>query len=148
MLSEEPLEPRNCSIADALEILGERWTFLAIREMVYGAHRFERIVGFTGISRDILSDRLRKLEAHGVVEKRQYSEHPPRFEYYLTEAGDELVPVLMALAKWGHRWAGDDNPGRAFRHDCGHPLDIDHVCHACGNPVTAENVEPFPAATA
>lgn len=144
LMSEEDLAPRDCSIADALSILGERWTFLAIRELVYGSHRFEQIVGYTGVSRDILTDRLRKLEEHGVIERRRYSEHPPRFEYHLTPAGQELVPVLMSLAKWGSKWAGGETPGRAFLHDCGHVLDIDYVCTSCGKPITADSVDPIP----
>jgi DNA-binding HxlR family transcriptional regulator len=136
-------EPRNCSIADALDVLGERWTFLVIREMVYGANRFEQIVNFTGGSRDILADRLRKLEANGVVQRRQYSEKPIRYEYHLTEAGRALLPVLMALATWGHNWAGSSEVGQVFRHECGNPLQVDVLCHACGEPVTAENVEPM-----
>ncbi|MCW2530292.1 MAG: hypothetical protein JWM76_5152, partial [Pseudonocardiales bacterium] len=73
LMAAEPLAPRDCSIADALSVLGERWTFLAIREMAYGAHRFDQIAGFTGATRDVLVERLRKLEEHGVVKRRQYS---------------------------------------------------------------------------
>jgi DNA-binding HxlR family transcriptional regulator len=139
--------PRDCSIADALSILGERWTFLAIREMVYGAHRFDQIAGFTGATRDILVERLRKLEDHGVIERRQYSQRPPRFEYHLTESGQQLLPVLMALATWGHYWASGPTPPPGFLHDCGHPLQIDYTCHACGEAVTAESIEPMPDPT-
>lgn len=140
--------PRDCSIADALSVLGERWTFLAVREMVYGAHRFEQIAGFTGATRDILVERLRKLEDHGVVERRQYSEHPPRFEYHLTESGQQLLPVLMALATWGHNWASGPVAPRGFIHECGQILQIDYTCHACGEPVTADNTEPMPEESA
>ncbi len=143
MTSGTPI-PRECSIADALSVLGERWTFLAIREMVYGAHRFEQIAGFTGATRDILAERLRKLEEHGVVERRQYSARPPRFEYHLTESGQQLLPVLMALATWGHNWASGPVVPRGFLHECGNPLQIDYSCHACGLPVRAEGIEPMP----
>jgi DNA-binding HxlR family transcriptional regulator len=146
MVAETPA-PRDCSIADALSVLGERWTFLAIREMVYGAHRFDQIAGFTGATRDILVERLRKLEDHGVVERRQYSERPPRYEYHLTESGQQLVPVLMALATWGHNWASGPTPPRGFLHECGHPLQIDYMCHACGEAVTADSIEPMPGPT-
>jgi DNA-binding HxlR family transcriptional regulator len=139
IMAEQPLRPRPCSVAAALDILGERWSLLAIREMAYGVHRFDQITAYTGASRDILASRLRKLEQRGIVERRQYSEHPPRFEYHLTEAGEDLVPVLRALRQWGDRWAVDE-PNVSFRHDCGHQLELDQTCHACGQVVRTENL--------
>src|SRR6195952_1814283 len=95
--------PRECTIAASLQILGERWTLLAVREMIYGVNRFDQITANTGAARNILADRLRTLQTEGIVERRQYSEHPPRFEYHLTEAGLELAPVLLALRQWGEK---------------------------------------------
>src|SRR5918996_1026989 len=106
-MAEQPLGVRPCSLAGALEVLGERWSLLTLREIGYGVHRFARIAGYTGVSRDILADRLRKLEAAGVIERRPYSEHPPPHEYHLTEAGKELFPVMLALYQWGDKWAVD-----------------------------------------
>ena len=103
-MADLPLGVRPCSLAAALDVLGEKWSLLALREIGYGVHRFARIAGYTGASRDILADRLRKLEAAGVIERRQYSEHPPRFEYWLTEAGSDLTPVLDSLRQWGERY--------------------------------------------
>ncbi len=140
IMAEQPLLPRPCSVAAALEILGERWTLLAIREMAYGVHRFDQITAYTGASRDILANRLRKLEQRGIIERRQYNEHPPRYEYHLTDSGRELVPVLRALRQWGDRWAVDE-PAVSFHHDCGHQLEIDQVCRACGEVVRTENVK-------
>jgi DNA-binding HxlR family transcriptional regulator len=140
-LDQAPRGPRPCSIAAALRIVGERWTLLAVRELNYGVHRFDQIAAYTGASRDILAERLRKLAAAGVVERRPYSEHPPRYEYHLTAAGRELYPILRGLSEWGDRWAVDA-PAVAFRHECGHRVRIDHVCHHCGEPVTPETVEP------
>ncbi|WP_107451732.1 winged helix-turn-helix transcriptional regulator [Actinacidiphila rubida] len=136
-----PLAPRPCSIAAALDILGERWSLLALREMGYGVHRFAKIAGYTGASRDILADRLRKLEDAGVVERRQYSEHPPRYEYHLTRSGQELFPVLMALRAWGDRWAVD-SPALDLRHTCGETVDVALHCAHCGDPVTRESLTP------
>jgi DNA-binding HxlR family transcriptional regulator len=130
----EPPGRRPCPIAASLEILGERWSLLAIREMNYGVHRFEQITNRTGASRDILADRLRKLESAGVVERRQYSAHPPRFEYHLTRAGKELRPVLLALTQWGSKWA-QDPPTATTEHECGHRLEVDQVCRHCGEPI-------------
>jgi DNA-binding HxlR family transcriptional regulator len=139
-MADLPMGVRPCSLAAALEILGERWSLLALREIGYGVHRFARIAGYTGASRDILTERLRKLEAAGVIERRLYSEHPPRHEYHLTEAGRELFPVMLALTEWGDRWAVD-SPALLRRHSCGELLEIDLVCHHCGKPVTRDTVQ-------
>ena len=137
VLADLPPAPRPCPIAAALGVVGERWSLLAIRELGYGVHTFDRIARFTGASRDILTDRLRKLETAGVVERRRYSEHPPRFEYHLT--GRALLPVLLSLGQWGERWALDE-PSAGFGHDCGHPLAVDVVCRHCGGTVTTESL--------
>ena len=138
-MADLPLGVRPCSLAAALDVIGERWSLLALREIGYGVHRFARIAGYTGVSRDILADRLRKLEAAGVIERRQYSEHPPRYEYHLTEAGRELFPVTLALRQWGDKWAVD-TPAITRRHTCGQPVQVDLVCHHCGRPVTHNTI--------
>jgi DNA-binding HxlR family transcriptional regulator len=131
-------------MAAALEVLGERWSLLALREMFYGVHRFGQIAGYTGATRDILADRLRKLEAAGVIERRRYCEHPPRYEYHLTQAGRELFPVLTTLLAWGGKWAGwaAAAPTVVFRHTCGEPVEIDLDCHHCGAPITQDSLTP------
>jgi DNA-binding HxlR family transcriptional regulator len=95
--------PRVCSIADALDVVGERWSLLVLRELGFGVHRFSDIQVNTGAPRETLALRLRTLEEHGIIERRRYSEHPPRDEYALTAAGQELLPVLGALRAWGER---------------------------------------------
>jgi DNA-binding HxlR family transcriptional regulator len=144
VMADQPIGVRPCSLAASLEVLGERWTLLAVREMGYGVHRFGQIAGYTGASRDILADRLRKLEGAGVVERRPYSEHPPRYEYHLTEAGRELSPVLLALYQWGDKWAVE-KPSLTLRHDCGHRLEVDPVCHHCGRAVTHDDIDAVPS---
>jgi DNA-binding HxlR family transcriptional regulator len=146
VLKDMPVAVRPCMMAAALEIIGERWSLLAVREMSYGVHRFAQIAGYTGASRDILADRLRKLEAAGIVERRRYSDHPPRYEYHLTQAGRELFPVMAGLLAWSQRWLAD-GPASApvFRHTCGAPLDIEPRCRHCGEPVTGDS--QVPAAT-
>ena len=138
-LADLPVGVRPCSLAAALDVLGERWSLLALREIGYGVHRFARIAGYTGASRDILADRLRKLEAAGVIERHQYSEHPPRYEYHLTEAGEELFPLMLALYQWGDKWAVD-SPPIIRRHSCGQSVQVDLVCHHCGEPVTSDGI--------
>ena len=139
-LTEQPPGVRPCSIAAALEVLGERWALLAVRELDSGVHTFARIAAYTGASRDMLADRLRKLEAAGIVERRLYREHPPRYEYHLTQAGQELFPVMLALREWGDKWAVE-SPSIATRHACGHRLEVERVCRHCGEPVTRESVQ-------
>jgi DNA-binding HxlR family transcriptional regulator len=95
--------PRICSIADALEVVGERWSLLVLREIGFGVHRFKDIQVNTGAPRETLALRLRKLEEAGVIERRRYCDHPPRDEYLLTDAGRELTPVLGTLRAWGER---------------------------------------------
>ena len=128
-------------MATALEVIGEKWSLLVVRECALGVHRFDRIARNTGAPRDILTARLRRLEAAGVIEKRLYQERPERFEYHLTAAGKELRPILLALAQWGERWAGDDNLVE-WTHRCGEPLDLVHMCRACGEEVRGGDVMP------
>lgn len=132
---------RPCTMAAALDLIGEKWSLLALRELGYGVNRFNQIAAYTGASRDILADRLRKLEASGLVEKRPYSEHPPRHEYHLTQAGRELFPVTISMLTWGEKWAVDA-PSVVFRHTCGRQVLIDLECRHCGEPVTRESLTP------
>lgn len=103
--STNPGRPRVCGIADALDVVGERWSLLVLRELGFGIHRFKDIQANTGAPRETLALRLRKLEESGVIARRRYSERPPRDEYVLTSAGAELLPVLGALREWGERHA-------------------------------------------
>ena len=135
MSPESKPSPRVCSITDALAIVGDRYALLVAREIRYGRTRFQEIAAGTGAPRDVLTARLRKLEEAGVIERRLYSEHPPRHEYLLTEAGKELHPILLALKEWGDRHC---NPGAepvVFRHSCGADFHALTVCEACGEPI-------------
>jgi DNA-binding HxlR family transcriptional regulator len=133
------LPGRPCSIAAALQLIGERWALLAIREIAFGNHRFDAIARNTGAPRDRLAARLRSLEAAGVIERRPYSQRPPRLEYHLTPSGDDLRLVLQELRAWGDRWAVD-SPPVTFEHTCGHDLDTAVVCRHCGHPVTGADL--------
>lgn len=128
------LPGRPCSVASALHLVGERWSLLAIREIILGNRRFDAIVRNTGAPRDRLAARLKALQAAGVLERRQYQTRPARFEYVLTDSGRDLVPVVDALRTWGDRWARDDRP-LVFTHACGHELDVARVCRHCGQEV-------------
>src|ERR1700735_3077274 len=110
VVMREELPGRPCSVAAALNLIGEKWTLLAVREITFGNKRFDAIAKNTGAPRDRLAAPRRPREAAGVVERRLYSEHPPRYEYELTQAGQELRAVLTVLRGWGDRWAGGSAP--------------------------------------
>ena len=138
--------PRACSIARALEIVGEKWALLAVREVFLGNRRFDEMVRMTGAPRDTLAARLRTLVGAGILERRQYSDRPARYEYRLTEAGRDLYPVIASLMRWGDlHLAGDDGPPLVVEHHCGHRLVPQLVCEACGEPVDARHTKPSPA---
>ena len=130
----DELPGRPCSVAATLSLVGEKWALLAIREITFGNRRFDQIARNTGAPRDRLAARLRALEAAGVIERRAYSDHPPRHEYFLTPSGEDLRPVLTALRAWGDKWAVDSPPS-AFEHSCGHDLDAVMTCRHCGEEV-------------
>ena len=98
-------ESQTCSIAGALEVVGERWSLLIVRDMLLGLRRFDEIQADLGIARNVLQTRLTRLHEQGVLEKRLYQEHPPRYEYRLTEKGLDLWPTIVALMQWGDRYA-------------------------------------------
>ncbi len=104
------LPGRPCPVAATLQLVGERWALLVVREVALGAHRFGDIVTGTGAPRDRVAARLRSLVAAGVLERRQYQSGPDRFDYHLTESGRDLLPVLSALLVWGrdHAVSADD----------------------------------------
>ncbi|MFF5213123.1 winged helix-turn-helix transcriptional regulator [Streptosporangium sp. NPDC000396] len=129
--------PRACSIANALAVVGERWSLLAVREVMFGVRRFDQIARNTGASRDILATRLRKLVEVGLLEKRLYETHPPRHEYVLTESGRALHGVLLTLMDWGDRYVTQGESPTVLEHDCGAVLRPLTVCAHCRAPVDA-----------
>ena len=136
-------EPRECSVARTLEIVGDKWALLAVREVFLGNRRFDEMTRRTGAPRDTLAARLRSLVSAGILERRQYSAHPARYEYRLTEAGQDLYPVILTLMRWGDKHlARDDGPPLVLEHACGHQLVAAVVCEACGEPVQARAVQP------
>jgi DNA-binding HxlR family transcriptional regulator len=142
-VAPSPTQPRVCSVARTLDVVGEKWALLAVREVFLGNRRFDEMIRQTGAPRDTLAARLRTLVGAGILERRRYSEHPARFEYYLTEVGKDLYPVILALRQWGDRHlAGADGPPVVFTHDCGHPLSARLVCESCGEPVVFGHSRP------
>jgi DNA-binding HxlR family transcriptional regulator len=140
-------EPRVCSVARTLEVVGEKWALLAVREVFLGNRRFDEMVRRTGAPRDTLAARLRTLTSAGILERRQYSERPARFEYRLTPAGRDLYPVILTLMNWGDRHlAGADGPPQVLAHYGDHRLVPQLVCADCGQPAAARDVVPQPVA--
>jgi DNA-binding HxlR family transcriptional regulator len=138
---------QECSIARALEIVGERWTLLVIRDALYGVRRYNDFLVHLGIPRAVLAARLQSLTAEGILEKRRYQESPPRDEYVITERGIALWPALRSLGLW-RREQYAETQLRYFRHaDCGTELGPYGECPACGAVVPVEDVlmEPGPA---
>jgi DNA-binding HxlR family transcriptional regulator len=141
-----------CSIARTLDAAGEWWSPLILRDVHLGITRFDELRRDLGISRKVLSERLDRLVAAGVLERRAYSEHPPRHEYLLTPKGRELVDVLLAMVAWGDRWAaGDDGPPVLLRHQvCGELTHAEIRCASCGGRLHADavRIEPGPGGRA
>ena len=131
---------RPCSIANALALVGERWSLLALREVFFGVHRFDEIARNTGASRDILSTRLRKLVDSGVLVRRQYLDRPVRHEYHLGAAGRDLQDVLLTLMSWGDRHVTQGPAPTVWLHSCGHPFSPLVTCRACGGPAGPESL--------
>lgn len=128
----------NCSIAQTLEVAGEWWSMLIVRDLFLGVRRFDDLANRLGISRNVLTQRLGSLADHGVIERRPYQQRPLRHEYVLTPKGRDLWPVIDALRQWGDRWAAPDGPRVLLRHrGCGAVADPALRCGHCGEPVEA-----------
>ena len=134
------LYDQPCPVAKSLDVLGERWTLLVVRDLLRGRHRFHELAAsLPGIAPNVLSDRLKFLEEHGLVERRFYSEHPPRAEYLLTDKGRELEVPLRALASWGARNLGAETA--PVHRSCGHPVELTYRCPHCAEAVERDAVE-------
>jgi DNA-binding HxlR family transcriptional regulator len=138
----------HCSIARTLEVVGEWWTLLILRDAFRGVSRFDDFQQGLGIARNVLTARLTTLVNHGILERHRYQEHPGRYEYRLTERGLDLFPVIASLLRWGDRWAADpDGPPVVLVHEaCGHDAQPVLTCSHCGSPVTAGSIRAQPAA--
>ncbi len=126
-----------CSIARTLDVAGEWWTPLILRDVAYGVRRFGAIQEDLGISANVLSDRLETLVAEGILQRSLYRQRPERYEYGLTEKGADLIPALLALMQWGDRWAwtGARGPVRVQHAECGHDVSIEVRCPHCEREV-------------
>jgi DNA-binding HxlR family transcriptional regulator len=136
---------QNCSVARSLEVVGERWTILILRETFLGTYRFDEIQRNLGVARNVLQTRLERLVEAGILRKVPYQERPPRYEYRLTAKGVDLWPVVVALIKWGDRYEAPNGPPVLLTHkDCGGELDDRRRCSRCGEDVEAWDAQAQP----
>lgn len=141
------LSTMDCSIARTLDVIGDRWSLLIIRDAFYGVRRFDQFQSDLGVARNVLTDRLEKLVSKGVLERRQYEERPPRFEYRLTASGRDLVSVILAMMSWGDRWTGQgDRPVSIVHTACGHVTNPLVACSECGEELKLKDLlaDPIP----
>jgi DNA-binding HxlR family transcriptional regulator len=133
-------------VAKALEVIGERWSLLIVRAVMHGNRRFGEMQGNLGIARNVLSARLQRLVDEEILERRAYSENPPRYEYFLTQKGLDLWPALIALLHWGERYSPEpDGPSRLIVHkECGGGVSERGICESCGKVLTARDAIQVP----
>jgi DNA-binding HxlR family transcriptional regulator len=135
----------DCSVAQCLEVIGEWWSMLIVRDAFLGVTRFDEFHDRLGISRNILQQRLARLVEEGVLVRVPYSAHPPRNDYRLTDKGRDLWPVLTAMRQWGDRHAAPSGPPLQIVHkSCGEVTDAVFVCASCGERVGPRDVEAVP----
>ena len=128
-----------CPVAKTLEVIGDRWTLLVVRDLLPGRRRFRDLLdSLPGIAPNMLSDRLKLMEEHRLIARHFYSDHPPRAEYELTDKGKELGVIVGALAAWGSRHI--ERRSRLVHADCGHPVKVGYYCPDCGAAVRGTEV--------
>ena len=137
---------QHCSVARTLDIIGEWWTLLILRDVFYGVRRFEALLEQLGISRKVLTHRLQRLTDEKILRKVAYRQNPRRYEYRLTARGLDLMPVLLGIMRWGDRWLAEDGqvPVEFIHTDCNQVTLPRLVCAHCGGELTARNLKPRP----
>ena len=142
-MRKENFSHLECSLARSLDLIGEWWTLLIIRDLFYGIGTFDLLCQDLGIARNILANRLKKLMEKGLIEKKPVEAGARRRAYRLTRKGKDLFPVIMALAAWGDRWEAPQGPPIIFRHQPGgHSVSPLVICAECGKAVKAKDIRP------
>lgn len=151
-MSRAELSNMTCSVARTLEIVGDSWSLMVLRELFLGSRRFDDLRRQTGGSPHLISQRLKRMEAEGIVTRRAYQQRPVRHEYRLTDKGIDLWPVIVTLKDWGDRWGDwpDEVPLELVHKDCGHTTAVNITCTSCNATMSARDVRPqmSPAMTA
>ncbi|MFZ0157472.1 MAG: helix-turn-helix domain-containing protein [Kineosporiaceae bacterium] len=143
-MKRTPFSTWPCSIARTVDLLGDWWTPLVLREAFYGTTRFDEFERILGIGRNVLTQRLTKLVDTGILDRIPYQQRPTRYDYVLTDKGHDFFPVLAAVNRWGDRWlAPDDGPPVVLHHDtCDHDTHAEVVCAHCREPLRMDDVTP------
>jgi DNA-binding HxlR family transcriptional regulator len=145
-MRHDALRHEPCAIARSVAVLGERWTFVILRQAFLGARRFEDYQAGTHIARNILAERLRALVEAGILDRRPYATSAARtlHEYRLTAKGLELYPILISLLQWGNRHGGfeDGPPMRLVHRSCGKETDPHFICSECGDSIDPREMLP------
>lgn len=129
-----------CSVARTWSVIGERWTMMILRECFRGHRRFEHFQQKFGLARNVLADRLQKLTDDGILERRRYQTRPERYEYHLTQKGEDLYPVMLGLMQWGDRYKNTTPPVRLVHRACGHDPLATMKCAHCGEQFTRRDL--------
>jgi DNA-binding HxlR family transcriptional regulator len=145
-MARTSFENENCSIARTIDVIGDAWTPMILRDVAFGITRFDAIQRDLGISRKVLAERLSALVEHGVLQRVAYQDKPARYDYYATEKGADLAPVLLAMQAWGDRWIfGEQGPPVVFRHEtCGATVSPVAACSHCGEQLQIADITPLP----
>lgn len=142
-MGRSDLAENTCTVARAVEIFGDAWMMMILREMFLGSRRFDDLHRQTGAPSATLSKRLKRLEALGVTHRELYSEHPLRHEYRLTAKGRDLWPIIVGMKAWGDKWMGSgQTPVEIIHKSCGHSITPHMVCPDCHEPMQAHDAEP------
>lgn len=134
-------EDMNCSLAQCLEVVGEWWTLLIVRDALFGVTRFDDFRARLGIARNVLTQRLDHLVEHDILARKPYQDNPVRYDYVLTPKGRSLWLVVTAMRQWGDEWVAPAGPPVETVHrTCGHTATVEPVCSACGKPITVRDL--------
>ena len=145
MTASAEMSDTLCPVARSQAVIGDRWAVLIVRELFMGNRRFDSLLAQSQATPQMLSSRLKRLEADGMIERKRYMKKPPRYEYELTEMGRAFYPVILALREWGETWhkSSDEDVAVHYTHlSCGHDAGIGTVCQACGEPLRREDLKP------
>ncbi|MEU2037195.1 winged helix-turn-helix transcriptional regulator [Nocardia niwae] len=136
-------EEMNCSLAQCLEVVGEWWTLLIVRDALFGVTRFDDFRARLGIARNVLTQRLEHLVEHGVLSREPYQDNPVRYDYRLTPKGRSLWLVVTAMRQWGDEWSAPDGPPVQIVHAmCGNVATVEPVCSECGERIVSRDLRP------
>src|SRR5271170_5782592 len=144
MTASAEMSDTLCPIARSQAVIGDRWAVLIIRELFMGNRRFDSLLVQSQATPQMLSARLKRLEADGVIQRPRYMDKPLRYEYELTEMGRAFYPVILALREWGETWCKSEDEDVAVRYThlaCGHDAGVGTVCQACGEPLRREDLK-------